>query len=211
MKERIELHQNQKDGAFSSQLVLGKEYGNHKTSCWFLLLRSLTTEKFPLRSSHRRCSVKKVFLKILQISEVNTCVGVCFERRSHWRCSAEKLFLKFFQENTCVGVSLIKFVKTCKISDIFKSTYFEEHLQTTASVLNKIAGPKVSNFIKKRLQHRCFLVKFAKFLRTPISKNIYERLLLSIDFFPKGCIFCETLLYCIVFFGRDHNFVLARL
>ena len=108
-----------------------------------------------------------------------------------------KVVLKIFQGKHFVGVSLIKFVKTCKICDIFKSTYFEEHLQTTASVLNKIAGPKVSNFIKKRLQHRCFLVKFAKFLRTPISKNIYERLLLSIDLFPKGCIFCETLLYCI--------------
>ena len=33
------------------------------------------------------------------------------------------------------------------------------------------------NFIKKRLQHRCFTV--AKFLRTPILKNIYVRLLLN--------------------------------
>ena len=32
--------------------------------------------------------------------------------------------------------------------------------------------------IKKRLQHRCFSVKCRKFLRTPILKNIYERLLL---------------------------------
>ena len=31
------------------------------------------------------------------------------------------------------------------------------------------------NFIKKRLQHRCFPVKFVKFIRTPILKNIYER------------------------------------
>ena len=29
----------------------------------------------------------------------------------------------------------------------------------------------------KRLQHRCFPVDFAKFLRTPIVKNICERLL----------------------------------
>ena len=35
------------------------------------------------------------------------------------------------------------------------------------------------NFIKKRLQHRCFLVKLAKFLRTSIFKNICERLLLQ--------------------------------
>ena len=34
--------------------------------------------------------------------------------------------------------------------------------------------------IKKRLQLRCFPVKFAKFLRTPISKDIYERLLLHL-------------------------------
>ena len=31
----------------------------------------------------------------------------------------------------------------------------------------------------KRLQHRCFPVKFAKFLRTPILKNICKWLLLS--------------------------------
>ena len=30
------------------------------------------------RSSHRSCSVKKVFLENLQISQENTCVEVCF-------------------------------------------------------------------------------------------------------------------------------------
>ena len=35
---------------------------------------------------------------------------------------------------------------------------------------------KACNFIKKRLQHRCFSVKFAKSLSTPILKNICERL-----------------------------------
>ena len=56
---------------------------------------------------------KKVFLKILQISQENICVGVC-------------------------------------------------------------------NFIKKRLQHRCFAVKLTKFLGTPILQNICERLLPSL-------------------------------
>ena len=32
---------------------------------------------------------------------------------------------------------------------------------------------------EKRLQHRCFPVKFAKFLKTPFLKNVCERLLLS--------------------------------
>ena len=40
------------------------------------------------------------------------------------------------------------------------------------------------NFIKKRLQHTCSPVKFAKFLRTLILKKICEQLLLNI-FFQK--------------------------
>ena len=35
---------------------------------------------------------------------------------------------------------------------------------------------KVCNFIKKRLQHKCFSVNIANFLRTPILKNICGRL-----------------------------------
>ena len=42
--------------------------------------------------------------------------------------------------------------------------------------LNKNAGLQYWNFIKKRLQHRCFPMNIAKFLRTTILKNICERL-----------------------------------
>ena len=35
------------------------------------------------------------------------------------------------------------------------------------SLFTKVAGPQACNFIKKRIQHRCFTVKFAKFLRAP--------------------------------------------
>ena len=55
----------------------------------------------------------------------------------------KKLFLKisqYSQENTCFGADL--------------------------------------QLIKKRLQHRCFSVNSAIFLRKPILKNIYERVLL---------------------------------
>ena len=37
---------------------------------------------------------------------------------------------------------------------------------------------QVCNFIKKRLQHRQFPLNIGKFLKTPILKNIYLRLLL---------------------------------
>ena len=138
-----------------------KNWIESKPKRWYFLSAG---KKCPLRSSHRRCSVKKGVLK--NFANI-TGVAISFDRSSHWRCSVEKVFFKFFQisqENTSVVMSLIKFVK---------------------------------NFIKKRLQHRCFPVKFAKLLRTHISKNIYERLLLSIDLFPKGCIFFANLLYCI--------------
>ena len=67
------------------------------------------SQKQPFRTSHRRCSIKKVFLKILQISQENTFVGVSF---------------------------------------------------------NKVVGLKACNFIKKRLQHKCFPVNNVKFFRT---------------------------------------------
>ena len=35
------------------------------------------------------------------------------------------------------------------------------------------------NFIQKRLQHKCFPVNLAKILRTPVLKNICERLVLD--------------------------------
>ena len=42
--------------------------------------------------------------------------------------------------------------------------------------LNKNAALDYWNFIKKRLQLRCFPMNIAKFLRTPVLKNICERL-----------------------------------
>ena len=39
---------------------------------------------------------------------------------------------------------------------------------------------KACSFIKKRLQHKCFPVNIAKFVRTPILKNICEQLLLHL-------------------------------
>ena len=41
---------------------------------------------------------------------------------------------------------------------------------------------RACNFVKKKLQHRCFRVKFAKFLRVPILKKICERLLLFFQY-----------------------------
>ena len=46
-----------------------------------------------------------------------------------------------------------------------------------SSVKSRVGASSFFNFIKKRVQRRCFTV--AKFLRTPILKNICVRLLLN--------------------------------
>ena len=42
------------------------------------------------------------------------------------------------------------------------------------SLFNKVAGLRACDFIKKRLQHRCFPVKFVKLLRTPPLAASYD-------------------------------------
>ena len=74
--------------------------------------------------------------------------------RCHWRCYIKKTVLKNLEYFTGKRLCWSLFLKK---------------LQTFS---------KACNIIKKRLQNRCFPVKFTKFLRTPILKNIYERLLL---------------------------------
>ena len=51
---------------------------------------------------------------------------------------------------------------------------------------NKNTGLQGPSFIKKRHEPRCFFANIEKFLRTPILKNICERLLLrvSLERFP---------------------------
>ena len=65
------------------------------------------------KSSHQRCSIKTVLLKISQISQENTCAGVSFQ---------------LYQKETPAQVF------SREICEIFKNTYFEEHMRTTASV-----------------------------------------------------------------------------
>ena len=67
----------------------------------------------------RRCSVKKVLLKILQNSQEETC----------------KIDLKInFRMNLKIDSSTVVF--SCKSCEIFKNTYFVEHRQTAASAID---------------------------------------------------------------------------
>ena len=48
---------------------------------------------------------------------------------------------------------------------------FYRKARTLETLFNKVAVLQVFKFIKKRLQHRCFPLKFAQFLRTPIYRT----------------------------------------
>ena len=65
--------------------------------------------------------------------------------------------------------------KTCSL----KFCNIHRKIPTLVTLFNKVAGAKACDFIEKRLQHRCFPVNIAKFLRAYILKNICQRLLLD--------------------------------
>ena len=54
------------------------------------------------------------------------------------------------------------------------------------SLCNKVSGPKVCNSNKKRLQHSCFPVKFANFLRTPILQNSLSGYFSDYSYFQRS-------------------------
>ena len=68
----------------------------------------------------------------------------------------------------------------CSIKKAFlKNLAIYRETTVLESLCNKVIGPKACNVFKKTLQHSFFPVNITKFLRTPILKNICERLLLN--------------------------------
>ena len=85
---------------------------------------SMTNQLFLFHSEAvvRRCSVNKVFLKILQNSQENTCDRVSFLIKLQAEVS------NFIQKET------LKQVLSCEFCEISKNTFFPDHLRATASV-----------------------------------------------------------------------------
>ena len=80
---------------------------------------------------------------------------------------------------------------------VLKFFTFHNITPVLESLFNKVAGLKACNFIKNRLQRRCFPAKLAKFLRTIVLKNICERLLLNKEVaFCKSC--CSALINAVM-------------
>ena len=68
-------------------------------------------------------------------------------------------------------------------------------------IYNKLAGFKPCNFIKKRLWYRCFPVNFAKFLKTPILMNIFERIIVGYEAMKQ---YIHINILMMISFLRDH-------
>ena len=103
------------------------------------------------------------FLIITQSYRYNTEYYIVLlknRRSSHWRCSVKEPIHK-------------------------KLRQFQRKTPVLESFLNKAAGSQACSFIKKRLQHRCFPVKLAKFLRTSIVKTVCELLVPKISTLQK--------------------------
>ena len=105
-----------------------------------------------------------------------------FSRSSHRRWSIKKLFIIFTGRHLCWSL-FIKVADLKTPTHVFSCEYRNIHRKTPVlkSLFNKVAGLKACNFIKKRLQRRCFPANIAKFLRTAILKNINKRMPLNLN------------------------------
>ena len=81
-----------------------------------------------LRSSRRRCSVKKVFVKISQNLQENTCVWVSFLIKSFLKKTMTQEACNFIKKETLTQVF------SCEFCEISKKTFFHRTSPVAVSV-----------------------------------------------------------------------------
>ena len=72
----------------------------------------------------------------------------------------------------------IEWFRSSRSQMFFKIGIFKNFVNLTekhSKICQKNRGLNTFNFFKKRIQHRCFLLKFAKFLRTTFLQNFFAR------------------------------------
>ena len=71
-------------------------------------------------------------------------------------------------------------VRRCCSKQVYlKISHYSKKKYVLKSLSDKVVGLKVCNYIKNRLQHRCFPVNFGKFLRTSVFIEHFRWLLLT--------------------------------
>ena len=113
------------------------------------------TEEILNGKLHFLCSVCTIFKAWSAICTSVVCEFISEQYRSSQpECSVRKVLLESpqsSQKNTCARVSFL-----IKLQVSGQSLFF-----------NKVAGLRPVTLLKKRLWHRCFIVNFAEFIRTP--------------------------------------------
>ena len=139
------------------------------------------------------CSTYKFFrnriLRLISLKEIKLILRL--NKRNDKRFNNRGYSLFFLMDIFLKHLWLIpnltglqEFCQACSFTDPFLRQ--PPRVFSTKKVILKICEISQENdFIKKRLQHRCFPVKFRKFLKTPTLKNICERLLLPYLGFTK--------------------------
>ena len=121
--------------------------------CFFFMfsgyeMETLAKNGLYCKSSHRRCSVKKLFLKILQYSQETSCVGV-----------NKDACLQLYQKETPTQAFI------CEFREIFKNTCFEKHLRMAAFVYLYCF---IYHHLVKSIQSYYFMFSFRYYMTTCI-------------------------------------------
>ena len=116
-----------------------------------------------------------MFWRILQNFPVNTCDRVHFYYKVVGNYTKKFWYYCFSKTNwtTISEASSVKFLCLNSQKNLWiRITDFQKHHQRYY-----MKNLQACNFIKKRLHHGCFPVNIVKFSKTPILRNICERLL----------------------------------
>ena len=136
-------------------------------------LRGLTDDGFPIQFNlcfiSKYISIRSNRKWLLIISAMSTYLQMFFQLYHY--CSRVTLN---YNKKFCMAF-LEAVVQRCSE----KKNYMQNSQENTC------VG-ETCNFIKKRLQYKCFPVNFMKFLGMPILKNIYERPLLHFKYYTPA-------------------------
>ena len=91
-----------------------KHARNHQKVMLILVITQSFLREVSIQKQPPEVFCQKKFLKISYIPQVNTCVGVSFDRSIHWRCSLEKIVLKNFANFTGKHLCWSIFNKVCE-------------------------------------------------------------------------------------------------
>ena len=133
---------------------------------------------------HERVKLKCSSCHSVRVSSLSEFFAVSVSQKGFHPNSNYSFYanIQFYVKSTLLRTFFYDFAKLMQnnyISQQLSCFCFFMFVKTSHSS-GVIKVKRDCNFVKKRLKHGCFLVKFAKLLKAPILQNICERLLLTV-------------------------------